>query len=49
LPLSAARAFARTERYGFLILLVLLYTGWVNAVIFPIINVALNVISRTVL
>ena len=49
LPLSVARAFAQTERYGFLILLVLLYTGWVNAVIFPIINVALNVISRTVL
>jgi Zn-dependent protease len=49
LPLSAARAFAQTERYGFLILLVLLYTGWVNAVIDPIITVTLNVISRTLL
>ncbi len=38
LPISAARAFARTEPYGFLILLVLLYTGSVEAVINPIIN-----------
>jgi Zn-dependent protease len=38
LPLSAARAFARTEPYGFLILLVLLYTDSVEAVINPIIN-----------
>ena len=49
LPLSMARAFAQTERYGFLILLVLLYTGWFNAVIDPIINVTLSVISRTLL
>jgi len=38
LPLPAARAFARTERYGFLILLILLYTDTVEAVINPIIN-----------
>jgi Zn-dependent protease len=38
LPLPAARAFARTEPYGFLILLVLLYTDSVEAVINPIIN-----------
>jgi Zn-dependent protease len=38
LPLPAARAFARTEPYGFLILLVLLYTDTVEAVISPIIN-----------
>jgi len=38
LPLPAARAFARTEPYGFLILLVLLYTNSVEAVINPIIN-----------
>lgn len=49
LPLSAARAFARTERYGFLILVVLLYTGWVNAVINPIINGTLGIISRVLM
>jgi Zn-dependent protease len=38
LPLPAARAFARMEPYGFLILLVLLYTDSVEAVINPIIN-----------
>jgi Zn-dependent protease len=38
LPLRLARSFARLERYGFLILLVLLYTNTVNAVINPIIN-----------
>jgi Zn-dependent protease len=38
LPLPAARAFARTEPYGFLILLLLLYTDRVDAVINPIIN-----------
>lgn len=46
LPLSAARAFAQTERYGFLILLVLLYTGWVNAVIYPVINATLSVMQK---
>jgi Zn-dependent protease len=38
LPPRLARPFARVERYGFLILLVLLYTNTVNAVINPIIN-----------
>jgi hypothetical protein len=38
LPPTLARSFARVERYGFLILLVLLYTNTVNAVINPIIN-----------
>jgi len=38
LPLAAARAFARTEPYGFLILVVLLYTDSVEAVINPIIH-----------
>ncbi|HKN01953.1 MAG TPA: site-2 protease family protein [Candidatus Binataceae bacterium] len=38
LPLPAARAFARTEPYGFLILLVLLYTNSVEAVISPVIQ-----------
>jgi Zn-dependent protease len=38
LPPALARPFARVERYGFLILLVLLYTNTVNAVINPIVN-----------
>ena len=38
LPVGLARAFARLGRYGFLILLLLLYTNTVNAVINPIIN-----------
>ena len=38
LPLPAARSFARIERYGFLILLLLLYTNWVDRLINPIIN-----------
>ena len=38
LPLEAARAYSRLEPYGFLILLLLLYTNWVGAIINPIIN-----------
>jgi Zn-dependent protease len=45
LPLRLARLFARLERFGFLILLLLLYTNTVNAVINPIINA----IARTLL
>ncbi|HTW89812.1 MAG TPA: site-2 protease family protein [Candidatus Binataceae bacterium] len=38
LPLPAARVFARLEPYGFLILLLLLYTNSITAVIDPVIN-----------
>jgi Zn-dependent protease len=38
LPIRLARSYARLERYGFLILFLLLYTDWVDAVINPIIN-----------
>jgi len=38
LPYSAARAYSRLEPYGFLILLLLLYTNWVGPIIDPIIN-----------
>jgi len=38
LPYSAARAYSRLEPYGFLILLLLLYTNWVGSIINPIIN-----------
>jgi Zn-dependent protease len=45
LPARLTRSFARLERFGFLILLLLLYTNTVNAVINPIINA----IARTLL
>ncbi len=38
LPLPAARVFARLEPYGFLILLLLLYTDSIDVVINPVIN-----------
>ena len=38
LPLAAARRFARIERYGFLILLLLLYTDTVDRLINPVIR-----------
>jgi len=38
LPLAAARRFARIERYGFLILLLLLYTDTVDRLINPVIS-----------
>jgi Zn-dependent protease len=44
LPLRFARPFARVERYGFLILLVLLYTKTVDAVINPIVNAMVRVL-----
>jgi Zn-dependent protease len=45
LPLAAARAYAQTERYGFLILLVLLYTHWLDVAIYPVMNLAINAIA----
>jgi Zn-dependent protease len=44
LPLRAARAYARLEPFGFLILLVLLYTDSVEKVINPIINAIARVL-----
>ncbi|HJU27629.1 MAG TPA: hypothetical protein VJ718_00570, partial [Candidatus Binataceae bacterium] len=45
LPIRLARGYARLERYGILILFLLLYTDWVDAVIDPIIRA----ITRTLL
>ncbi len=45
LPIGAARLYARTERYGFLILLLLLYTHWIDAAIDPIMSAAMYAIS----
>ena len=43
--MRAARAYAQTERYGFLILLLLLYTHWLDVAIIPVMNMALGAIS----
>jgi Zn-dependent protease len=45
LPVPAARAYAKTERYGFLILMLLLYTHWLDVAIYPVMNMALGAIS----
>jgi Zn-dependent protease len=45
LPVRVARAYAQTERYGFLILMLLLYTHWLDVAIIPVMNVALGAIS----
>ena len=45
LPIAAARAYAQTERYGFLILLVLLYTHWLDVAIYPVMNLAFDAIT----
>ncbi|HVA81383.1 MAG TPA: site-2 protease family protein [Candidatus Binataceae bacterium] len=44
LPPRLALPFARLERYGFLILLLLLYTNMVNAVVDPVINAMARVL-----
>jgi Zn-dependent protease len=48
LPIAAARAYAQTERYGFLILLLLLYTHWLDVAIYPVMNMAFNAITWVV-
>ncbi|MGC1576230.1 MAG: site-2 protease family protein [Beijerinckiaceae bacterium] len=45
LPIAAARAYAQTERYGFLILMLLLYMHWLDIAIYPVMNLALNAIT----
>lgn len=44
MPLEMARNFARLEPYGFPILLLLMYTGWISSVIDPIIGTVTRVL-----
>ena len=44
MPLEMARNFARLEPYGFPILLLLLYTGWISSVIDPIISTVTRIL-----
>jgi Zn-dependent protease len=38
MPTALARRYARLERYGFLLLLLLLYTNWFDSMIYPVIS-----------
>lgn len=46
LPYEMARAYAKIEPYGFIILLVLVFTRVVNIVIFPIIDFFVTILTR---
>ena len=46
LPLKAAYAYSKLQPYGFMILLVLIFTHIVDIVIFPIISVILNILMK---
>jgi len=46
LPLKAAYAYSRLRPYGFIILLVLIFTRVVDVVIFPIISAILNLLMK---
>ena len=45
LPIAAAHAYAQTERYGFLILMLLLYTHVLDVAIYPVMNMAFHAIT----
>lgn len=44
MPAELARSYARLERFGFLLLMLLLYTGWFRAMIVPVINTITRVL-----
>jgi Zn-dependent protease len=44
MPAALARAYAKIERFGFLILLLLLYTDWFDAMITPVIRAIIRVL-----
>jgi Zn-dependent protease len=44
MPTVLARAYAKVERFGFLILLLLLYTDWFNAMISPVITAIIRIL-----
>ncbi|MES2563594.1 MAG: site-2 protease family protein, partial [Pseudomonadota bacterium] len=45
LPHRLANRFARIEPYGFIILLILLFTGALNTLIWPFVSGAMELIS----
>lgn len=44
MPAALARSYARLERFGFLFLVVLLYSNWFDAIINPVINKVLRIL-----
>jgi Zn-dependent protease len=44
MPAALARGYARLERFGFLLLLLLLYTDWFDAIIYPVIRAIMRVL-----
>lgn len=49
LPHELAYRYAQTERYGFIIILVLFYTGIISAVISPVANTVISALSGRML
>jgi Zn-dependent protease len=45
MPSALARAYARLERFGFLLLMLLLYTDWFDAMIYPIIRAIMRALG----
>jgi Zn-dependent protease len=46
LPYEAARAYAKIEPYGFIILLILVFTRVVDYIIFPVIGFFVTILMR---
>jgi len=44
MPTALARGYARLERFGFLLLVLLLYTDWFEAMIYPVIRAIMRVL-----
>jgi len=45
LPMNLARPFAQIERYGFIILIILLFSGVLGRILEPLINLVYVLIS----
>jgi Zn-dependent protease len=48
LPMRLARPFAQIERYGFIILIALLFTGVLNIILNPFINLVYSLVSSLI-
>ncbi len=44
LPYQQALAFSKVERYGFIILIFLIFTGTVGKVLWPVVSIAVGVL-----
>jgi Zn-dependent protease len=48
LPMHLARPFAQIERYGFIILMALLFTGVLSKILDPLINLVYGLINSLI-